>query len=218
MLQHVWERARQSCRLSRLVIATDDARIEQAARSFGAQVVMTQPGHPSGSDRAAEVASRDPAAIVVNIQGDEPLIDPRAIDAVVETLLGAGDAAMATLMNRIADQAELGDPNVVKVICDRAGYAIYFSRLPVPYVRSGTAVHFRHIGLYAYRREFLLAFPSLPVGPLESAEKLEQLRALENGFRIKVAETAYQSLGVDTAQDLERVRAIVEKSPGNLQI
>jgi len=218
MLQHVWERARQSRRLSRLVIATDDYRIEQAGRSFGAQVVMTQPGHPSGTDRAAEVASRDPAEVVVNIQGDEPLIDPRAIDAAVETLLSAQNAAMATLMNRIEDQTELEDPNVVKVVCDRAGYAIYFSRLPIPYVRSGAAVHFRHIGLYAFRREFLLAFPSLPIGPLESAEKLEQLRALENGFRIRVAETAYRSLGVDTPQDLERVCTLMEKSPSGSQI
>ena len=209
MLQHVYERASLARYLTKLIIATDDERICTAARGFGAQVQMTRPDHTSGTDRVAEVAESDNAQVIVNIQGDEPLIDPAAIDAAV---LALEDVPMATLSKRIEDAREIADPNVVKVVSDLYGNAIYFSRSPIPYARSGSAVHYKHIGLYVYRREFLLAYSGLPVGPLERAEQLEQLRALENGYRVRVAETEYESLGVDTPEDLERVTALLEPS------
>lgn len=212
MLQHVFERASQARYLTKLIIATDDERILNAARSFGAPVQMTRPDHPSGTDRVAEVASADDAQVIVNIQGDEPLIDPAAIDAAALALLGDPDLPMATLSKRIEDPAEIGNPNVVKVVSDLAGDAMYFSRSPIPQVRDGSMVHYKHIGLYVYRREFLLAYSGLPAGPLERAERLEQLRALENGYRIRVVETEYESFGVDTPEDLERLTALFEPS------
>ncbi len=213
MLQHVWERASQARYLQKVVIATDDERILAAARSFGAQARMTSAAHQSGTDRAAEIAASENAQVVVNIQGDEPLLDPSAIDAAVLALSSDPEIPMATLAKRIEDPGELADPNVVKVVTNRAGDAIYFSRCPIPYQRDGAAgVHYKHIGLYVYRRDFLLAYSSLPVGPLEQAERLEQLRALENGHRIRVVETDYESFGVDTPRDLERVAALFEPS------
>ncbi len=210
MLQHVWERAGRAKSLTRLVIATDDVRVLQEARGFGAAVRMTRADHPSGTDRVAEAAAADPAGIVVNIQGDEPLIEPSAIDAAVNGLMDSAGAPMATLKKRISDPAELSNPNVVKVITNLAGDAIYFTRAAAPYVRSGGTAHYKHIGLYVYRKEFLLGYSNLCVGPLERAERLEQLRALENGYRIRVVETDYESLGVDTPEDLRRVAARIE--------
>jgi 3-deoxy-manno-octulosonate cytidylyltransferase (CMP-KDO synthetase) len=214
MLQHVWERASQARYLTDVVIATDDDRIRAAAAEFRARVMMTRSDHPSGTDRVAEVASALGGAIVVNIQGDEPLIDPAAIDAAVLGLLDQDDAPMGTLKKRIERDQEIADPNVVKVVTDHQDNAIYFSRSPIPYVREagGEATpYFKHIGLYVYRREFLLGYSDLPVGPLEQAERLEQLRAIENGYRIRVVETEYESLGVDTPEDWERVSALFEK-------
>jgi 3-deoxy-manno-octulosonate cytidylyltransferase (CMP-KDO synthetase) len=216
MLQHVYERASQTRYLTSTIIATDDSRIHAAARSFGARVCMTRPDHLSGTDRVAEVASAESADIVVNIQGDEPLIDPAAIDTAVLPLVHEPDVVMATLKKRIEDPREIADPNVVKVVTDASGDAIYFSRCPIPYVRqdtggSGSRVpYYKHIGLYVYRRNFLLGYSTLPVGPLEQAERLEQLRAIENGFRIRVVETEYESFGVDTPEDLEKVSRLVE--------
>jgi len=212
VLQHVFERASQARYLHKIIIATDDQRIFDAARAFGAQVRMTRADHPSGTDRVAEVAESENASVIVNIQGDEPLLDPEAIDAAVLGLTSDPDVSMATLSKRIEDPAEVTDPNVVKVVSNLAGDAIYFSRSPIPYVREGGAVHYKHIGLYVYRRDFLLAYSGLPVGPLEQAERLEQLRALENGHRIRVVETDYESFGVDTPQDLERVAMLFEPS------
>jgi len=214
MLQHVWERASQARYLSGLVIATDDERIRAAAESFSARVVMTRSDHVSGTDRVAEAASASNAEVVVNIQGDEPMIDPAAIDAAVLGLLDAEDVPMATLKKRIERAGEISDPNVVKVVSDAAGDALYFSRSPIPFVRQAgeTYAHYKHIGLYVYRRDFLLGYPDLPVGPLERAERLEQLRALENGFKIRVVETDYDSLGVDTPEDGARVAEIFEKT------
>jgi 3-deoxy-manno-octulosonate cytidylyltransferase (CMP-KDO synthetase) len=218
MLQHVWERASQARYLTSLAIATDDERIRAAAQSFSARVVMTRDDHVSGTDRAAEVASASNAEIIVNIQGDEPMIDPAAIDAAVLGMLEAendsSDVPMATLKTRIERPADVADPNVVKVVTDIEGNAIYFSRHPIPFVRGEgeTASHFKHIGLYVYRRDFLLSYPELRVGPLERAERLEQLRALENGFKIRVVETDYDSLGVDTPEDWERVSEMFEKT------
>ncbi len=214
MLQHVFERVSMARYLSAVVVATDDQRIYNEARRIGAPVRMTRPDHPSGTDRVAEVASSDTAEWIVNVQGDEPLIDPAAIDAAILPLLDDPEISMSTLKKRIEDPAEIRDPNVVKVVTDRKGNAIYFSRATIPYVRSdgsgehtsaGAPVHFKHIGLYAYRRDFLLGYSQLPVGPLERAERLEQLRAIENGHPIRVVETEYESIGVDTPADLERV-------------
>jgi 3-deoxy-manno-octulosonate cytidylyltransferase (CMP-KDO synthetase) len=218
VLQHVFERASQARYLHKIIIATDDQRIFDAARSFGAQARMTRADHLSGTDRVAEVAEAENAGVIVNIQGDEPLLDPAAIDAAVLALTIDPEVSMATLSKRIEDSAEVTDPNVVKVVTNLAGDAIYFSRSAIPYIREGPyvreggAAHFKHIGLYVYRRDFLLAYSGLPVGPLEQAERLEQLRALENGHRIRVVETDYESFGVDTPQDLERVAMLFEPS------
>ena len=214
MLQHVYERASLSQYLTSTIIATDDDRIYAAARSFGARVRMTSTAHATGTDRAAEIASAENAEIVVNIQGDEPLIDPSAIDTAILPLAHEPEIVMATLKKKIEDPREITDPNVVKVVTGHSGDAIYFSRSPVPYDRdrSASAPYFKHIGLYVYRRDFLLSYSALPVGPLELSERLEQLRALENGYRIRVVETEYESIGVDTPEDLERVSGLFEAS------
>lgn len=211
ILQHVYERSVMARYLTDVVIATDDDQIYEAARGFGARVRMTRSDHLSGTDRVAEVASADTASIVVNIQGDEPMIDPGAIDAATLALLDDEDAPMATLKKRIETDEEMANPNVVKVVCDLRGNAIYFSRCTIPYNRGGVdAAYWKHIGLYVYRRDFLLGYSAMPVGPLEQAERLEQLRALENGYRIRVMETDYDSIGVDTPEDLEHVTKLHE--------
>ena len=172
---------------------------------------MTRADHPSGTDRLAEIASSEDAALYVNIQGDEPLIDPEAIDAAILTVHGDEAVDMGTLQKQIVDPADILNTNIVKVVTNLLGDAIYFSRCPIPYERdgrTGVPIYFKHIGLYVYRREFLLRYPDLTVGPLEQAERLEQLRALENGYRIRVAATDYESLGVDTPEDLERVNQL----------
>ena len=213
MLEHVFERASRARYLTSVVIATDDQRIYDEAKRFGAPVRMTRADHLSGTDRVAEVASADGAQIVVNIQGDEPLIDPAAIDAAVLSILDHPEIPMGTLKKRIEDPAEIDNPNVVKVVTNFAGDAIYFSRATIPYLRGNESLtRFKHIGLYVYRRDFLLSYPDLPVGPLEKAERLEQLRALENGYSIRVAETEYESIGVDTPEDFERVTKLYETS------
>ena len=217
MLQHVWERASETRYLSAIVIATDDERIRAAAEAFSAKVVMTRADHLSGTDRVAEAASASHASIIVNIQGDEPMMDPVAIDAAVLGILDEPDVPMSTLKTRIFRAADVNDPNVVKVVTDAAHNALYFSRLPIPFVRDTAGhktapAHFKHLGLYVYRREFLLGYSNLPVGPLERAERLEQLRALENGFKIRVIETDCDSVGVDTPEDWERISRLFEKT------
>jgi 3-deoxy-manno-octulosonate cytidylyltransferase (CMP-KDO synthetase) len=215
MLQHVWERASMTRYVPSILIATDDERVYTAARAFGAKVRMTRSDHLSGTDRVAEAASAEAAEIIVNIQGDEPLIDPAAIDAAVLPLVHDSDTEMCTLSKRIENPLEIEDPHVVKVVTNREGDAIYFSRSPIPYLRDRaerSVPYFKHIGLYVYRRDFLLNYSALPVGPLEKAERLEQLRALENGHRIRVVETDSESLGVDTPQDLARVSRLFEFS------
>ena len=214
MLQHVYERAALSTYLTSILIATDDERVYAAAKNFGARVRMTRSDHLSGTDRVAEAASAVDAEIVVNIQGDEPLIDPAAIDAAILPIVHEPEIVMGTLKKRIEDAREITDPNVVKVVTNHAGDAIYFSRCAIPFERekSVNTPYFKHIGLYVYQRDFLLAYSALPVGPLETAERLEQLRALENGFRIRVVETEYESLGVDTPEDLERVARLFAAS------
>jgi 3-deoxy-manno-octulosonate cytidylyltransferase (CMP-KDO synthetase) len=214
MLQHVYERASQAKYLTSTIIATDDNRVYEAARSFGARVRMTRSDHLSGTDRVAEVASAESAPIVVNIQGDEPLIDPAAIDAAILPLVHEPGIVMGTLKKKIEMHREIADPNVVKVVTNQAGDAIYFSRCPIPFCRGAQTAepvsYFKHIGLYVYQLDFLLGYSNLPVGPLERAERLEQLRALENGYRIRVVETDYESWGVDTPEDLKRVSGLME--------
>ena len=212
MLQHVWERVCLSRYLGgNAVVATDDERIGAAVRQFGGRVRMTSSEHLSGTDRLAEVASAENASLYVNIQGDEPLIDPEAIDAAILAVSGDESVMMGTLRKQIHDPTDIVNTNVVKVVTNLLQDAIYFSRCPIPYERDGRSkvpLYYKHIGLYVYRRDFLLAYPDLTVGPLEQAERLEQLRAIENGYRIRVVETDYESLGVDTPEDLERVNQL----------
>lgn len=211
MIEHVWERANMSRYLSDVLVATDDDRIANAVHKFGGRVRMTRADHPTGTDRLAEVASSEEATLYVNIQGDEPLIDPEAIDAAILSVHGDEAVDMGTLKKQIVDPTDIVNTNVVKVVTNLLGDAIYFSRCPIPYERdgrTGVPIYFKHIGLYVYRRDFLLHYPDLTVGPLEEAERLEQLRALENGYRIRVVATDYESLGVDTPEDLERVNQL----------
>ena len=219
MIQHVYERACRASRLEEVLVATDDPRIFDAVRAFGGEAVMTSPDHPTGTDRLAEVARRlTSAEIIVNIQGDEPLISPEAIDAAIVPMQQDPALPMTSLMAPLPDFTRAWDSNIVKVVTDLQGYALYFSRAPIPSPRdgvTGAGPWKKHIGLYAYRRDFLLAFTALPPSPLEGIEKLEQLRALEHGYRIKMVERAEDaSIGVDTPEDLERVRALVEGKLG----
>ena len=212
MIEHVYRRARAASTVSRVIVATDDLRIATRVAGFGGHVRLTRPTHPSGTDRIAEIAETLDCDIIVNVQGDEPLIDPRAIDQAVAPLVADPSVPMTTLYRRITQSAELDDPNVVKVVLDRAGFALYFSRAPIPYMcnpKGGWPPLYRHIGLYAYRRSTLLVLANLEPTPLERAESLEQLRALEHGIRIKAVETAYDSISVDTPRDLEEVRRLL---------
>ena len=219
MIEHVYRRAAAAPGVDAVVVATDDARIAHAVEQFGGLARMTRPTHRTGLDRIAEVAADLTCDIVVNVQGDEPLIEPHMLAEVVAPLLGDVTAQMSTLRRQIADTAEIHDPNVVKVVVDLQGYALYFSRSPIPFVRDAGQPLFRHVGVYAYRRAFVRTLAALAQTPLEIAESLEQLRALEHGFRIRAVETLYDSIGVDTPEDLERVRRqippnVPARSPG----
>jgi 3-deoxy-manno-octulosonate cytidylyltransferase (CMP-KDO synthetase) len=214
MIQHVYERAAAAGTVGRVIVATDDDRIEAAVRAFGGEVARTRPDHETGTDRIAEVAGRLSEDIVVNIQGDVPFLAPAMVEAAVQPLLDDEDVPMATIKTAIRDAADIGNPNVVKVVTDRLGFALYFSRSPIPCGRGGALrVVFKHIGLYAYRRDFLLRYPRLARTPLEQAESLEQLRALEWGYRIKVSEVESASIEVDTPEDLEKARVFAEQQP-----
>jgi 3-deoxy-manno-octulosonate cytidylyltransferase (CMP-KDO synthetase) len=214
LLQHVVERAGRARSLSEVIVATDDARIADAVRGFGGKVQMTAPAHPSGTDRIAEVARDVACDLVVNIQGDEPLIDPADIDAAAAPLLADPALPMGTLACPL-DLKQAADPNAVKVVVGIDGCALYFSRAPIPYLRDGhgggASPYLLHIGLYVYRRETLLRLAGLAPTPLEERERLEQLRALEHGIRIRVVRTDRPSLGVDTPEDLERVRRMLAR-------
>lgn len=217
MIQHVYERARRAQAIERVLVATDDERIRAAVAAFGGEVVMTGRAHRTGTDRIAEVASGLDADVVVNVQGDLPLLDPAVVEAAVAPLRADAGLPMATIRTAIHSRDEHENPNVVKVVTDRDGYALYFSRSALPCHRDGAAADavlgHKHIGLYAYRRDFLLTFAQLPTTPLERAEQLEQLRALEHGFRIKVADVGAASIEVDTPTDLERARAALAAEP-----
>jgi len=211
MVQRVYEQATQSLHLTKVVVATDDARIMEHVNSFGGAVCLTSADHPSGTDRCYETLTRqaEPYDYVINIQGDEPFIDPQQI-ALLASLLD-GDVQLATLAKKITDTAALFNQNIVKVVMNKSGEALYFSRSPIPHMRNlpdekwlASKIHFKHIGMYAYRADVLAQITRLPVSSLEQAESLEQLRWLENGFRIHVAETKLETLGIDTPEDLEK--------------
>jgi len=212
MIEHVYRRVAAAKILADVIVATDDLRIATRVHDFGGKVRLTKASHETGTDRLAEVATSLDCDVVVNVQGDEPLIDPRAIEELVAPFLTDPSVQMTTLFRRIHEPSELNNPNITKVVVDRGGYALYFSRAPIPYLRDprgGWPPLYRHIGLYAYRRSALLVLASLEPTPLERAESLEQLRALEHGIRMKAVETKYDSLGVDTPEDLDQVRRLI---------
>ena len=206
MIEHVYRRAADARGIDAVVVATDDERIAAAVENFGGVVRLTQPEHRTGTDRIAEIAHDLSCEILINVQGDLPLIEPGMISEVVQPLLTDPSVNMSTLCRATSDPADIASPHVVKVVVDNQGDALYFSRSPIPFRRDpGAAVH-KHIGLYGFRRDFLLTFAALPQTPLEQAESLEQLRALEHGYRIRTVTTRYESIEVDTPEDLERVR------------
>ena len=212
MIEHVYRRVSAARGLSDVLVATDDLRIATRVKDFGGKVRLTKATHETGTDRLAEVAASMDCDIVVNVQGDEPLVDPRAIDELVAPFATDPTVQMTTLFRRIQDRSDLNNPNITKIVVDRAGFAMYFSRSPIPHIRDprgGWPPLYRHIGLYAYRRSVLLVLASLEPTPLERAESLEQLRALEHGIRIKAVETQYESFGVDTPEDLDQVRRLL---------
>ncbi|MBI3319317.1 MAG: 3-deoxy-manno-octulosonate cytidylyltransferase [Candidatus Omnitrophica bacterium] len=234
LIQHVYERATQAQHVDQVIVATDDERIAQAVAHVGGRVAMTNAAHQSGTERVAEVARTLDAQAIINIQGDEPLIHPDQIDQLAIFLSAHQAVPMATLMTKLVRDEDLTNPNVVKVVVDQDGYALYFSRAPIPFVRPQATGHrpqalssrqeppaacslqpaacYKHIGLYGYQRYFLLQFPHLAPTPLEQSEQLEQLRVLEHGYTIKVLETAHDTVGVDTADDLKRAeQALVQR-------
>jgi len=209
IIEHVYQNVRQAKRIHKVIVATDNQLIYDIVKGFGGEAEMTSLSHTSGTDRIAEVAGHLDADVIVNVQGDEPEVHANMIDQVIDTLVEDKETVMATLANIIKDATELANPHVVKVVLDNRGYALYFSRSQIPYVRDGKdpikvpgVTFLKHLGIYAYRREFLLRYSKLPDSVLESAEKLEQLRALSNGYKIKVAITNYASRGIDTREDL----------------
>lgn len=210
MIQHVWEQARKSKRLKQILIACDDKRILAAVKKFGGEVVTTSPDHTSGSDRIAQAVKNLKVDIIVNIQADEPLIHPSVIDSVADCLLKDKAPVMATVIKTIDNDHEIHDPNCVKVVIDKNKYALYFSRSAIPFNREQKKIqYYKHLGIYAYRKDFLLKFTRLAPTRLEKIEKLEQLRVLEAGYKIKTVETDRETIGVDTAADLAKVLKII---------
>ncbi len=217
MVEHVYRGASACRQISEVIAATDDERIRSCVEGFGGRAVMTRGDHASGTDRIAEAAERmglDDSDVVVNVQGDQPLVDPGVLANMVDLLIGDPSLPMSTLMVRIRRPEEIADPNHVKVVTDTRGFALYFSRHPVPFCRDGDSrgIHYKHLGLYAYRASFLRTFAGLPEGRLEKAEKLEQLRALENGYPIRVVETELDSPEVDTPEDVARVESLLART------
>jgi len=215
MLQHVWERAKQSRMLDELIIACDDEIIVRAAEKFGAKVVLTSKEHTCGTDRISEVVNPLDVKVVINIQGDEPLIHPLMIDSIARELLEEPSINMATISKKIEDSIQVFDPNVVKVVVDKNNFALYFSRAPIPFLSPNADIeqvtYYKHIGLYGYTKDFLFTYKNLPASNLEKTEKLEQLRVLSEGFKIKVIETSFETVGVDTPEDLEKVKEKMRK-------
>ena len=221
LIQHVYEHASDAKLIDSVLVATDDQRIFDAVTAFGGKVVMTSRNHESGTDRIAEAVAEIDCEVVVNVQGDEPFIRPEMIDDVVELLYNDTEASISTLAKKITDNYDLISPNAVKVVIDDDGYALYFSRFPIPYYRDEwkdlgdvaykgeDVVTFKHIGIYGYRKDDLLKFSSMPQGRLESIEKLEQLRALAGGMKIKVKETEFDTFGIDTEEDLRKAESAI---------
>jgi len=210
MIQHVYQRSKGCPELDEVYVATDDLRIYECVNEFGGQAIMTDGSHMSGTDRIAEAAEKINLAdrdIVVNIQGDQPIFQPSIISDLIRPLTEDPKIPMSTLMHKVKEDRKLHDTNNTKVVVDNNGYALYFSRLPIPFFRDqeSNTTHYKHLGIYAYRKEYLLTFTSLSYGTLEEAEKLEQLRALEHGFKIRVVETTSDSIEVDTPQDIKIV-------------
>jgi 3-deoxy-manno-octulosonate cytidylyltransferase (CMP-KDO synthetase) len=215
MIQHVYERARMAGQADRVIVATDDERIVKAVETFGGAARMTRPDHRTGTERVAEVAAHEAGDVFVNVQGDEPLLDPVAVDTAVTALLAEPVAAIATVATLIKTPADIMDPNVVKTVLDFDSNGIYFSRAPIPWVRdTGSKIqvrHLKHLGLYVFQRAALLEYPTLPQGELERIEQLEQLRWLENGWKIRVAEVEHDAVSVDVPEDVARVEKLLEK-------
>ena len=216
MIQHVYERAMSCPEISKVCVATDDKRISACVRGFGGQVVMTGKTHQSGTDRICEAASKtglNTEDLVINIQGDQPLFHPSIVSKLIKPFMEDPSIPMTTVKWKIKNPDDIRNPNHVKVVTDRQGFALYFSRYPLPFFRDAESgqVHYKHLGFYGFRMSFLLKFTGLSQGVLEVAEKLEQLRALEYGFKIKVLETPYNSIEVDVPEDVERVKAVLER-------
>ncbi len=210
MIQWVYERSLQAASLAEVVVATDDTRILDAVRKFGGRVTMTGSSHRSGTERVAEVAARIESDVFINVQGDEPLISPKTIDAVCQPFAAVPELLMSTARVELFEAGEIETPHNVKVVTDRSGRALYFSRHPIPYVRGKSGRHFKHLGIYGYRRELLRDLEQIPVSELEQSEQLEQLRFLDCGISIQVVTVEEDSVGVDTVEDLERVRPLLE--------
>ncbi len=215
MIQHVYERAKMAGQADRVIVATDDERIVKAVETFGGAARMTRPDHRTGTERVAEVAAHEAGDVFVNVQGDEPLLDPVAVDTAVNALLEEPAAAIATVATPIKAPADIMDPNVVKTVLDFDSNGIYFSRAPIPWVRdTGSKIqvrHLKHLGLYVFQRAALLEYPTLPQGELERIEQLEQLRWLENGWKIRVAEVEHDAVSVDVPEDVARVEKLIQK-------
>jgi 3-deoxy-manno-octulosonate cytidylyltransferase (CMP-KDO synthetase) len=217
MIQYVYQCALSCPDISDVFVTTDDERILECVKGFGGKAIMTMKKHPSGTDRIAEAVQNLDLGkddLIVNIQGDQPLFEPSVISEMIAPLIEDGDIPMSTLKYRIRDETEVENSNIVKVVTDKRGFALYFSRCPIPFFRDSKSgeVHYKHLGFYAFRRDFLIEFSRLPSGDLEASEKLEQLRALEHGFRIRVVETGHNSVEVDTPQDIKKVEEIIKKS------
>src|SRR5215470_7945411 len=213
MVQRVYERARLAMGGTRVIVATDDERVLKAVEGFGGEARMTRPDHRTGTERIAEVAAHTEGEVFVNVQGDEPLLDPAAVDTAVGALLEEPAAAIATVAVPIRTPADIMDPNVVKTVLDFEDNALYFSRAPIPWVRDSAskihARHLKHLGLYVFQREALLEYPTLPQGELERIEQLEQLRWMENGWKIRVAEVEHDAVSVDVPKDVARVERLL---------
>lgn len=216
MIVRVYQQATKARRLSGVIAAVDDERVYEAVVSNGGKAMMTAKDHPTGTDRLAEVAAAHPEAeLIINVQGDEPMIEPAIIDELAAAFDDDPDLQMATVKSPMESQADINNPNNVKVVTDKNGYALYFSRSPLPYFRENTGMTvYKHIGIYAYKRDFLLEYAKMMPTQLEQTESLEQLRALENGYKIKVIETDYHFVGVDTPEDLSAVNAAYQKLSG----
>lgn len=226
MLQHVWERVKKAHAVDEVIVACDKERVLKVAEAFGAKCMFTSPDHPSGTDRLSEIAGSVDADVYINVQADEPMISPLMIDQLAQVFEYEKNIQMATLIKRIDKKEDVTDPNVVKVVVDRKGFALYFSRSPIPYMRRNSPKidepgtidddqvvggYYKHIGLYSYTKDFLFTYRNLPRSVLEMDEQLEQLRVLEHGYKIKTIETRHETIGVDTQEDLDRVRQVFQE-------